>query len=177
MRRTCAQSTSGEPCGESLGLFSLGQLVIVDPPRHAAELLVSRGQLVRIQSVLEPLDGETRYRIVSYEAGTGHATAELVVPEGWLRPKGTLVRARARTSLVRVHARGAQATSTECEHISIGALLRGAWTTGGFQIPLFQATAHQHHFSTLWGILRTPRYITWPQRPFVSSHHRRTIAL
>lgn len=120
--------------------FSPLQSVIIEPPRHAAtDVPVSRGQIVTVRSVLEPVDGEAQYRYrVLVETANG-VRSELVAPEGWLRARGTL------------------ATSTECASVSIGALLRDARENGGFYIPLFQRRYcwSESQWSGLWDTVQT----------------------
>jgi len=66
------------------------------------------------------VNGEMQYCVTDCNVAAGQARTEVVVPEGWLRPEGTL------------------ATSTQCELICLGELLLVPSPDAGFQIPLFQ---------------------------------------
>ena len=116
-------------------LFRVMKPAVLEHPRHAvlrdgSGTVVARGEQVPISAVLEPVapGGVVQYtvKLVKEVVGTqGTAAqrcsvAELVVPENWLRPKGTL------------------ATSQSADYLPIAEVLEAAARTTGLLIPLFQ---------------------------------------
>ena len=117
-------------------LYPVGKQVYLELPRHLPPLhdnagkIIKRGQLATVTKSLgylvvgETNTGEPHYIVVVY-GHTGNSMpkiqAEIKVPEGWLRGKGTL------------------ATSTEVSFCSVRKLLQETKSKGiFFQIPLFQ---------------------------------------
>lgn len=116
-------------------LFRVMKPAVLEHPRHAAlrdgaGTVVARGEHVTITAVLEPATpgGVVQYTVKLLKEVVGTqgtaaqrwSVAEFVVPENWLRPKGTL------------------ATSQSADYLPIAEVLEAAARTTGLLIPLFQ---------------------------------------
>ena len=129
-------------------LFRMLKRAVLEHPRHAtlkdsSGTLIARGEEVIIYAVLEPAapGGVVQYsvkrlgQVVGAQGTAGFQGAdEFVVPEDWLRPKGTM------------------ATSQAAEYIPIVKVLQVATRSAGLQIPLFQRRYcwSEEQWQSLW---------------------------